>query len=85
MGCTVFLNLVCSNLNSIFNIFNVVRDRSLFMPQVGAEGEVGWGNYFLGSLRVGYVIFYGFQRFNGIPLIALYWLASYYIIVHKAG
>ena len=40
---------------------------------------------FLGSLKVGYIIFYTSQRFDGILLIALYWLVSYCFIVHKVG
>ena len=47
--------------------------------------EVGWVNDFLGGLKVGYIIFFASQRFNGILLIALYWSGSYYFIVHKVG
>ena len=42
-------------------------------------------NDFLDSLKVGYIIFYASQRFDGILLVALYWLVSYYFIVHKVG
>ena len=40
---------------------------------------------FLGSLKVECMIFYAIQRFDGILLIALNWLGSYYFIVHKVG
>ena len=42
-------------------------------------------NDFLGSLKVGYIIYFASQRFDGVLPIALYWLSSYYFIVHKAG
>ena len=42
-------------------------------------------NGFLDSLKVGYIIFYASQRFDGRLLIALYWLCSYYFIVRKVG
>ena len=42
-------------------------------------------NHFLGSLKVGYIIIFASQRFDGILIIVLYWLGSYYFIVHKAG
>ena len=47
--------------------------------------EVGWVDDFLGSLKVGYIIFYASQRFDGILVIVLYWLDGYYFIVHKVG
>ena len=43
------------------------------------------GERFLGCLKVGHIIFYASQRFDGILLIALCWLGSYYFIVHKLG
>ena len=42
-------------------------------------------NDFLGSLKVGYIIFFASQRFDDILVIVLYWLGSCYFIVHKAG
>ena len=42
-------------------------------------------NDFLGSSKVGYITLYASQRLDGILLIALYWLGSYYFIVHKVG
>ena len=42
-------------------------------------------NGFLGGLKAGYIIFYASQRFDTTLLIALYWLGSYYFIVHKVG
>ena len=42
-------------------------------------------NDFLGSLKVGCIIFYASRRFDGMLLVALYWLGSYYLIVHKVG
>ena len=47
--------------------------------------EVGWVNDFLGSLKVGCIIFLASQRLDGILLIALCCLGSYYFIVHKVG
>ena len=47
--------------------------------------EIGWVNDFLDSLKVGYIIFFASQRLDAILLIALYWLGSYYFIVHKVG
>ena len=43
-------------------------------------------NDFLSSLKVGWVYnVFASQRLDSILVIVLYWLGSYYFIVHKAG
>ena len=46
---------------------------------------MGWVNDFLGSLKVRYIIVFASQRFDGTLQMALYWLGSYYFMVHKVG
>ena len=52
--------------------------------RLGPKGS-GLGEWFFGQPKGWVHNFFASQRFNGILLIALYRLGSYYFIVHKVG